>query len=295
MRSTLILSVCCVACIVAGGVGVRYGAEVLSLGAVMPTVADPQDGSVADGVYRNTYFDLSYPLPAGWTEGVAGPDPSATGYYVLQTLVPKGELSATILIAAQDMFFAGEEPASLAVMTDALRHAMSQVDGMSIDAEPTALEVAGRAMHRIDFSGAGLHRSLVATEIRCHLVTFTLTARDPEALASLRLSLNRLATAAQGRASASAPPCIRDYVVTDNLVERVEPDVSGATFDSIPVRLVIGADGAVKHVHVIRALPSRRKALETALRQWRFKPPRIDGRPTDIETSLLFKSAVAAR
>jgi hypothetical protein len=209
--------------------------------------------------------------------------------------VPKGELSATILIAAQDMFFAGEEPATLAAMTDALRHAMSRVDGMSIDAEPTALDVAGRAMHRVDFSGAGLHRSLVATEIRCHLVTFTLTARDPEALASLRLSLNRLATAAQGRASASAPPCVKDYVVADNLVERIEPDVSGATFEQIPVRLIVGADGAVKHVHVIRASPSRRKAVETALRQWRFKPPRIDGRPTDIETGLLFKSAVAAR
>src|SRR5215471_4953203 len=66
----------------------------------------PEDGRVAEGVYANTYFDLAYPLPAGWTEDVAGPAPSASGYYVLAGLVPAGEATGTILIAAQDLFFA---------------------------------------------------------------------------------------------------------------------------------------------------------------------------------------------
>src|SRR5215831_14127483 len=68
----------------------------------------PQDGTVANGIYTNKYFDLSYPLPAGWTEGMAGPGPSPTAYYVLGTLVPAGEQTGTIFVAAQDAFFAAK-------------------------------------------------------------------------------------------------------------------------------------------------------------------------------------------
>lgn len=267
----------------------RHGAEWLSLGAVTSAMLSPDDGRIADGVYRNDYFDLAYPLPEGWTQGVGGPGPSTNGYYVLESLVPKGEFAGTILIAAQDVFFAGDEAATTAAMAGAVREAMSQVDGMSIDAEPAALSIAGRAMHRVDFSGVGLHRSLFVTAIRCHIVSFSLTARDQEQLDKLRVSLNSLAFGA-GRA---APPCVRDYVVAENLVERVEPEL--VTLEPIAVRLVIGAGGDVTHVRAIRATAGQRKALEQALRQWRFKPPMIDGRPTQIETGLLYKSAVAVR
>ena len=39
----------------------------------------PEQGNVAAGRYRNAYFNLSYPIPAGWTEQPAGPPPSETG------------------------------------------------------------------------------------------------------------------------------------------------------------------------------------------------------------------------
>jgi hypothetical protein len=58
---------------------------------------------------------------------------------------------------------------------------------------------------------------------------------------------------------------------------------------SIPVRLIIGTDGAVKHVHVIHASAAQRKVIEEALRQWRFKPYTIDGRPVEVETGLAFR------
>src|SRR5215468_7246400 len=51
----------------------------------------PADGAVIDGAYTNRYFDLVYPLPPGWTEGLAGPPASHTGYYVLSTLIRAGE------------------------------------------------------------------------------------------------------------------------------------------------------------------------------------------------------------
>jgi hypothetical protein len=50
----------------------------------------PHEGTITNGIYTNKYFDLSYPLPSGWTEAMAGPAPSPSGYYVLSTLTPMG-------------------------------------------------------------------------------------------------------------------------------------------------------------------------------------------------------------
>src|SRR2546430_9232466 len=53
----------------------RYGETILSL-AVTSAMPDPQDGKVTGRVYTNAYFDLSYPLPPGFAEGLAEPRPS---------------------------------------------------------------------------------------------------------------------------------------------------------------------------------------------------------------------------
>jgi hypothetical protein len=54
----------------------------------------------------------------------------------------------------------------------------------------------------------------------------------------------------------------------------------------IPARIIIGRDGAVKHVHVIRATETQRKSVADALRQWTFKPHTIAGQPVEVETGL---------
>src|SRR5215212_4666239 len=62
----------------------------------------PEQGRVAGGLYRNAYFGLSYPIPAGWSEQPAGPAPSDGGSYVLtQFAIPR----ANVLLSAQDLFF----------------------------------------------------------------------------------------------------------------------------------------------------------------------------------------------
>src|SRR3982750_3691014 len=62
----------------------------------------PEQGTAAGGQYRNAYFGLSYPIPAGWSEQPAGPPPSDGGTYVLaQFAVAR----ANVLITAQDLFF----------------------------------------------------------------------------------------------------------------------------------------------------------------------------------------------
>jgi Gram-negative bacterial TonB protein C-terminal len=273
----------------------RYGA--VPHGGVASRMPVPEDGSVLNGIYVNDYFDLSFPLPEGWTEGVPGPDPSDSGYYVLRSLIPKLELSATILIAAQDMFFAprsqgdisrgDRSTGDMAEMAREFRHAMSEIDGMMIDREPSEVKIADRLLHRVDFSGVGLYRATFTTAIRCHAVSFNLTARDPDQLASLALSVDRLSAA--GKSKAGVPPCIENYATPENLLRRAEPVPAGPKFAPIPVRFIIDAQGGVKQVHVIHASPEQRKSIEEALRQWKFRPYQLNGHAVEIETGLAFR------
>jgi len=274
-----------------GWIAWSSGVVSLPYGAATPAMAIPEDGTVANGRYTNRYFDLAYPLLQGWATDLAGPDPSDSGYYVLTSLVPTDEVDGTILIAAQDLFFAAQSDNDLATAASNFREAMAQVPGMTIDHEPSATTIGGRPMQRVDFSGVGLYRGTYMTEIRCHLVSFNLTARSPERLAELARSLNDLSSVTERDAAGARaiPVCIKDYAVADNLLQRVEPVPTGPKFASIPVRIIIDTSGSVKDVHVIHASNEQRQNIATALRQWTFKPPRLNGEAVEVETGLLFR------
>jgi hypothetical protein len=296
MRRLLLLLGIGVATSLVSWLGWRYGAVTLPYGTVVsPPMPVPEDGKLLRGAYVNDYFDLSYPLLEGWIEGEPGPDPSDAGYYVLSSLIPKSELSATILIAAQDMFFASKSYGNVAEMVRDFRQAMSEVDGMTIDREPTEVKVADRLLHRVDFSGVGLYRATFTTEIRCHAVSLNLTAREPELLAKLALGVDKLSAIGKRGSSSPVPPCVENYAVPENLLRRVEPAPVGAKFTPIPVRIIIDAEGGVRHIHVIRATAEQRKSIEDALRQWRFKPYSLNGRAVEIETGLVFRFTLAEK
>jgi hypothetical protein len=63
----------------------------------------------------------------------------------------------------------------------------------------------------------------------------------------------------------------------------------GPKFVPIPVRIIAGADGSVEHVHVIHATDDQRRSIEDALYRWKLKPYEVDGRPSPVETGLVFK------
>ena len=275
-----------VAACLAGLGAVRYGAVPSSYDAAAWQSANPEDGKVADGVFVSDYFDLSYRLPEGWTEGLAGPGPTQSGYYVLGTWAPKRDFVGTVLVVAQDMFFAPESSEAKNVVAE-FRQVMSAVDGMTIDSEPAQVSVGGRPGYRVDFSGVGLFRSMIAIEIRCHVLTFNLTSQDPEFLASLVRSLDNLASVRK-KTSDPVPECLAGYATSENVVHRVEPDDVGAKAVSIPVRMIVATDGSVKHVHVIRASAAQRRNIEEALRQWKFKSYVKQGRPVEVETGMTF-------
>ena len=139
------------------GIGaVLHGTMPASQHAKIIQSANPEDGKVIDGVFVSDYFNLSYRLPDGWTEGLAGPDPSQSGYYVLGTWAPKHDFAGTVLVVAQDMFFAPDSSDDVKNVVAGFRQVMSAVDGMTIDREPAPVSVGGHPGYRIDFSGVGL-------------------------------------------------------------------------------------------------------------------------------------------
>jgi hypothetical protein len=257
------------------------------------TAADnPAAASVANGAYTNAYFGLRYALPQDWVEGDEGPAPSETGYYVLGTFAPKGATTATVLIAAQDMFFAARPFSDADAMASAFSRTIAATAGMTVNRGPSERAIAGHRFVRVDFSGVGLYRAMFVTEIRCHMLSINLATNDPALLAEMVQSVDAL-TPSDATDIAATPICIKDYASAETLLRRVEPVAIGPRFERIPVRIVIGTDGLVGRIHVIRAAPEERQAIENALVQWRFKPDRTTGEARAVETGLLFKFGAA--
>ena len=240
---------------------------------------------MASGVYVNAYFGLRYAVPTGFRSGLAGPAPSQSGYYVLATLVPAREMTGTVLIAAQDLFFSDATDDAMAAAR-AMANAMARLPGMAIDRPPESVTIGGRAFGRLDFSGVGLFRGTFVTAIRCHLLSFNFTANSREGRAALAASLNGLVDARIAGEPGTEPVCLKDRAGAEHVVSKVDPPAGGPAFTRIPVRIVIGTDGNVKDVHVIRASDEQRSVIQRALGQWKFKPPAIDGQVVEIETGL---------
>src|SRR5437870_7110244 len=149
----------------------------------------PEGGRLADGVYKNQYFGLTYALPTDWTEKYTGPPPSDSGYYVLAQIRPaetfKGTSRGTILITAQDLFF------TLTPAGNALELINYTKDNLNteykVEQPPTLVRIASHSFVRFEYVSpvAELHWYLLATQIRCHMVQFVFTSRDTKLLESL--------------------------------------------------------------------------------------------------------------
>src|SRR5262249_12825181 len=195
------------------------------------------------------------------TEGLAGPEPSYSGYYVLKSLVPSGEFNGMMMIAAQDQFFAPKPFATTMEVAADLVASKSEIEGITIDRPPSEVTIAGRSFSRVDLSGFGLFDSMFVTQARCHLVSFSMTAKTPEQLAQLVDSMQRIASAGGGTGRAD-PTCVTNYAKPENVVARVNPAAVAPLSMPIPVRIIVAADGSVKHVNAIRATSDQRTSIE---------------------------------
>ena len=247
-------------------------------------VFEPESGSLEKSAYTNKYFQLAFPLLPDWREDYQGPPPSTSGYYVLEGLRPKGELTGTVLIAAQDTFFSSSNSS-----LELLKHRQEQaaISQQKIETSAHQLKMGSREFARLDYTGAGLHHAIFATDIRCHVITFEITTRDPQVLEKLTENMGNASLPAL-TAEERFPRCVKDYA-TANVLHGVEPVQIGPKFTKVPVRIIIDEQGKVKHIHVINALPEQAKSVQDALAQWTFKPYMEAGHPVEIETEILFE------
>jgi len=260
----------------------------------------PEGGRVANNVYSNPYFGLTYPLSSDWTEKFSGPPPSDSGYYVLAQIRPsdtyKGTSRGSILIAAQDLFFT-LTPADNALGLITFRKGVLSTE-YKVEQPPSLVRIADHSFVRFDYGSpvAELHWHVLATQIRCHLVEFVFTSRDARLLEELiqemgKLNLPADAGPISGWGGGDVPECIKDYASDENILERVEPVFTERRFNPVPVRVIIDKDGKVKHIHFLSAFPEQAKAVTDALFQWRFKPYLRDGKPAEVETGIMFGRA----
>src|SRR6266568_3320918 len=260
----------------------------------------PERGRVANNVYSNQYFGLTYVLSPDWTEKYSGPPPSDSGYYVLAQIRPadtfKGTIRGSVLIAAQDLFF------SLTPARNTLELINFSKDSLNADYKveqpPTPVRIANHSFIRFDYGSpvAELHWHVLATQIRCHMVQFVFTSRDTKLMENLIQDMNKMslpdeAGPISGRGGGDVPVCIKDYASGENVIERMDPVFAERRFNPVPFRIIIDKEGKIKHIHFLSAFPDQAKAITDALSHWRFKPYLRDGHPVEVETGVMFGRA----
>lgn len=253
----------------------------------------PEGGNVANNVFTDPYFGISYAIPTEWEEKYKGPPPSDTGRYVLAQLRPVDTFKgarATMLVTAQDLFF---NPLPAPHALDLVNYSKDHLQAdYKVEMPPTPTKIADRPFTFFAYWSpiAELHWYVMATEIRCHAVEVILSSRDTKLLESLVLDLNKMKLTAEAGTigGGSDPVCIKDYANDANVIARVDPIFTDHKFNPVPVRIIIDNEGKVKHIHFLSAFPDQAKVITDALGQWRFKPYRRDGKPVEVETGLMF-------
>jgi hypothetical protein len=260
-------------------------------GDVAAKYSEPENATVKNGVFQDDYFGLRYQLPPGWVEDLKGPEPSASGYYSLAALKPEGELVATIQISAQDDFFAADETSDAIGFLNRMKQGLDA--SLSAPHAVAPVKLGGLDFARLDYSGAGLNHVVFAARIRCHTLIFSITASREATTEMLVESLKKISFTQADRAVSSSrggwPVCIPERAYRAYVTHRVDPVMTGPRYASVPVRLIIGADGKLEHVHAIAGFPEQIKSVTDALAKWEFKPYVLNGQAVEIETGLLFQ------
>lgn len=264
-----------------------------------PGTPVPEGGAISENTYNNKYFGLSYELPPGFFQKYSGPPPSDSGYYVLTQLEPRPEFEAaaagSVQVSAQDLFFS-LIPAGNPLALVEFRSKKLGPD-FKIERQPVMVKLGKRSFIRFDYMSpvAGLHWYTLSTEVRCHALQFQFTSRDPELLESMVQQMAKISLADDNAVSATIPVCIRNYASGDNVLQKVDPVLTGSRFNRIPVRFVIDKYGKVKYIHVLSAFPDETKAITETLMRWEFRPYRVNGKAVEVETGIVFGNQATQR
>jgi TonB family protein len=74
----------------------------------------------------------------------------------------------------------------------------------------------------------------------------------------------------------------------------VDPVIAPVVYQggTVVMRVTVAVDGSVTRIEVVRPFPALTDPVVTAVRQWRFKPARLDGRPVEATTTVALHVAL---
>ena len=83
-------------------------------------------------------------------------------------------------------------------------------------------------------------------------------------------------------------------VPAGKIVKRVSPILppqvkAKAIADGVVIQVTIDSQGVPKDIHVTKGDSTLAKAAEDAVRQWRWKPCKLNGEPVEVESSIYIK------
>jgi periplasmic protein TonB len=94
---------------------------------------------------------------------------------------------------------------------------------------------------------------------------------------------------AQPKPRPAAPVVVSGGVMAARLIHRVQPEYPRTALmihlaGTIQLRAIIGMDGSVRNLEIVSGNPILAEAALDAVRQWRYQPTRLSGRPVEVET-----------
>jgi periplasmic protein TonB len=87
------------------------------------------------------------------------------------------------------------------------------------------------------------------------------------------------------------PVAVSEGVMEASLIHRVQPDYpavgrAAGISGRVELRAIIGTDGTVQRIEVVSGHPLLAQAAVSAVRQWRYRPTLLNGRPVEVDTHI---------
>ena len=287
----------------------------------------PESGTIFNNTYTNEFLGFSFPIPDGWQvnrDGVAAGREGEAKQLPgggLELLVVDRETGKPfrnrILVLALDAD--GLSTTIQSFVSQIVRGQINDTGG-EIVREPFPVDFAGQHFFRADykqvFNGGTQSGAFVCTKFRGYFLGWTFVAGSPEELEGFVKSLQRLSfgddkptTANAGSGVIGSAPSmsqpnsgrplrvrVSQGVSQAMLVKKVQPqypdDARQTRIQGLVVlKALIDTDGDVKELTLVSGHPLLAPAALEAVKQWKYKPYKLNGTPVEVETqvSVAFK------
>jgi TonB family protein len=278
-----------------------------------------ENGSILNGVYSNECFGFSLPIPAGWeindivTPRGKARHSSSEKDLILLFLERKDKTPGRIILSAWD---SASHPGNAQDFVSAEHAQIDQSTGKTeLVQDAIAVDYGGRHFFRSNqksfvAGNVSWYPAKVYTEFRGYFIGANLLSTSPAGLDEAANSLLKISFqedqvnpkcvmspntgAALAGAKSATPERVRisSGVAAGLLVKKVQPQYpEDAKQARVKGKVVMKADidkeGNVEDISLISGDPMLAPAALEAVKQWKYKPFLLNGRPVKVETQVV--------